>query len=364
MTRIAFDESGNTGNDLIAAEQPVFCLASVHIGEAETAEVARLLSSVKTPEWKFSKMRRNASQLLLLSKLLEMDWVTPKTVKLFVIFKKYMVITKLVDLIHEPSARSFGINLYERGAARAHANLLMYTLPVYLGPTRADRLINLFVKLVRRRDDDALRQFHRETESAHSYLQSRHPDTIGDLFAPIILACRDPDTWLPYVAPTELDPLVPAYHTLADAWGKTLGKRFVVLADESKTLARERDFLLRFADESLREHTVGSPTRNIEFPLKVADVVMTASKASRHVQVADLFAGIAAYAFAPMANRIASPDAVRRDFIKGICDHVWVDGIIPSPDVTPEQLGMEDYVGESPVDYTMRVLSEDPKTRK
>ena len=363
VQQIAFDETGNTGNDLITADQPVFCLASVRVSEHEIGQVKELLSSIKTAEWKFSKMRRNQKQLQLLSKLLEMDWVTPTNVKIFVIFKRYMAITKLVDLIHEPSARSLGVNLYEQGAARGLANLLTLTLPVYLGNTRADRFTNLFVRLIRRRDPETLRQFHREAAAALTHLNRRFPETIGEYFAPIIIACEQPETWLPHLSSSELDPLIPAYYTLADAWGKTLTERFIILADESKTLAQERELLLRFADEGLREQTVGSPTRNIIYPLKVADIITTTSHSSRRVQIADLFAGIAGYAFAPMANQTTA-DGVSKDFVGRLAEKVWMDGIIPSRDVTPEQLAMEDFVGVDPADYGARILAEDPNTRK
>jgi uncharacterized protein DUF3800 len=363
VRHVAFDEAGNTGNDLVTPDQPVFCLASVCVEQAEIAAVAKLLARVRTAEWKFSKLRRNPGQLKLLRELLEMDWVTPDRVKLFVIFKRYMAIAKLVDLIHEPSAREFGIDLYERGAARAAVNLLTMTMPVYLGRTRVDRLVNLFVQVVRRRDQESLERFHAECVAAYEYVERKFPDTIGDWFPPIILACRRPESWIPHLSRTELDPIVPSYYTLCDAWGKTLNERFVVLADESKTLARERDFLLRFADEQLREQSVGSPARNIEFPLKVTDIVTTPSHASQAVQIADLFAGIGAYAFAPMANN-CQPDDVARAFADKITEKVWVDGLIPTPAVTPEALGMEDYVGCNPVDYSTRILAGDPTVRK
>ncbi len=363
MQQIAFDETGNTGSDLITTDQPVFCLASVRVNDCEIAYVADLLSTVKTTEWKFSKMRRNPKQLLLLSKLLEMDWVTPANVKIFVIFKRYMAITKLVDLIHEPSARSAGVNLYEQGAARGLAHLLTLTLPVYLGNTRADRFINLFVRLVRQRDSDTLRQFSGEATSAFSHIERHFPETIGEFFAPIIVACNQPDTWLPHLTSTQLDPLIPAYHTLADNWGKAVNERFIILADESKTLAQEREYLLRFADESLREQTVGSATRNISYPLKVADIMTTTSHSSRSVQLADLFAGIAGYAFAPMANRTPA-QGISKEFLSRLAEKIWMDGIIPSRDVTPEQLGMEDFVGVDPAGYGARILAGDPSTRK
>jgi len=363
VKRVAFDETGNTGNDLITVDQPVFCLASVLISEQELARVEELLKSVKAPEWKFATMRRRPAYMKLLCKMLEMDWVGKDSVKIFLMFKRYMAITKLVDLIHEPSAREHGLNLYARGGARGLANLLAMALPSLLGQAKADELINSFVKLVRKREIEPLSHFHEKTLEAYDHISTHFPETIEGLLVPILIACREPEKWLLDLSETELDPLIPAYYTLADEWGKTLDQRFIILADESKTLARERGLLLAFADENLRDHVVGSASRNVRFPLKIKDLVATNSLNERSVQIADLWAGITGYAFAPRANQTA-PDSFATEFLERLLDRVWIDGIVPSTDVTPEELGMEDFTGETPVDYSVRVLNGDPTIRQ
>ena len=54
---VAFDESGNSGANLLDSEQPVFVLASVHISDDEAAN----LIDTKSDEVKFSKLRRSAT---------------------------------------------------------------------------------------------------------------------------------------------------------------------------------------------------------------------------------------------------------------------------------------------------------------
>ena len=80
-------------------------------------------------------------------------------------------------------------------------------------------------------------------------------------------------------------------------------------------------------------------------------------------RVADLFAGMAGYAFAPMANQTRA-ERIAKDFFSGLAEKAWMDGIIPSRDVTPEQLGMADFVGVDPAEYGARILADDPRTRK
>jgi len=363
VKKVAFDETGNTGQDLITVDQPAFCLASICTSEQNIRDVETLLRPVRAAEWKFSKFRRKDIQLKLIPSLLSMDWVSPTTVKIFVFHKRFLALTKIVDLILEPGARAYGIDLYQKGGALATANLLATLLPAFLGQTRLDRFLNRFVHLIRRRDADALSRFRRDTVSAYEFLERKHPGPVVDSFTPIILACDHPEGWLKYTGKDELDPLIPAYYVLADEWGKTLKDRFLILADDSKTLAKERDQFLEFAHQDLREAKIGSDTRNMEFPLKVADIIRADSRASRLIQVADLFAGVTSYAVTPIANRVR-PDELARSFFELLSKRCWLNAVWPTAHVTPEELGTEDFVGETPVDYSMRILQRDRETRK
>lgn len=99
-----------------------------------------------------------------------------------------------------------------------------------------------------------------------------------------------------------------------------------MLADDSKTLARERPLMLKFSSGAFRDQRVGSPTHNVEFPLKVADIVTTSSHEERIVQVADLFAGIVRHAFAPLARR-TPPDEFAKLFIERLAKRFGQTGL-------------------------------------
>lgn len=59
---VAFDESGNSGQNLLDRVQPVYALASVARPESEVAAaVATLLEGTDFDELKFSEMRRSES---------------------------------------------------------------------------------------------------------------------------------------------------------------------------------------------------------------------------------------------------------------------------------------------------------------
>ena len=60
---IAFDESGNTGQDLINPRQPIFSLASVYLSDVETEEAIEFLTAHTGKELKFSNLIRSAAGL-------------------------------------------------------------------------------------------------------------------------------------------------------------------------------------------------------------------------------------------------------------------------------------------------------------
>lgn len=51
---VAFDESGNTGQNLLDPEQPIFALASVCLTQAEITELTSSITSVAHNEMHFT----------------------------------------------------------------------------------------------------------------------------------------------------------------------------------------------------------------------------------------------------------------------------------------------------------------------
>lgn len=358
MKVIAFDESGNSGGDLLNHDQPVFCLGSVTLTPDQLAEAEAALRMVKAPEWKFGKVKNTPAQLRALTELLERPWVTSDVVKVYPIHKQFMTVSKFVDLLHEPLARLNGVNLYEQGAALATANLLVAVLPVFLGQTRFARLLQLFVACVRTGGDTELQRFEAEVHKVYDFLQKKHPGPVASSFAPVCLSCKRRELWLDNPCPDELDPLVPAYFVLVERWGRSLNQPFVVLADDSKALARQRDHLMKMAAASIEPQLIPiTGGEYASYPLRITEIKTTCSKASREVQFADLVCGAANYVLLQIVQRrpLDEIQTRLRDVFAGKA--LYAGGIWPSNDVTPEGVEAEHVVGETAVDFAVRVLS-------
>ena len=124
MKRVFFDESGNTGQNLIDEADPIFVLASCSFQVDEEEEVLSHFQQFKGPELKFSRLRKTAAGQKAVLAFLAAAQVTSNTAAAFVIHKPFMVVTKFCDLVLEPSFRKAGVDFYKRGTNIATANLL------------------------------------------------------------------------------------------------------------------------------------------------------------------------------------------------------------------------------------------------
>lgn len=363
MYEIYVDESGNSGPNLIRPTEPVLVLASIRVPPTEIEFAEQLFKGIKSLEWKFVKFRKHHWQIELLLQFLRRDWFNRSMVKGYVVHKGFLVISKLVDVIHEPSARQFGVNLYEKGAALCLANLLATCLPVFLPADVYQAFLRSFVDLIRSRSESELRGFKLCATSVWSHLRSIGNEDLAGFLAPVVLACEEPDSWLPFLSADELDPLSFSYFTICDAWGEELVAPFALVSDNSKILESSREFLKIVSDPSLRPIDVPRVAGSTRFPLRISEVRAVDSLSSRQVQIADLIAGLMASVFGALSKSTPLQpwqQAARELF----CDRGPFAGALwPSPDVTPEGVDAAHVVGESAPNYMFRILTGDPLTR-
>src|SRR5579871_270540 len=127
---VAFDESGNTGQNLLDAAQPTFALASVCLTEAEIAELTSSLASVSRTEMHFTRLKGNRASQIQLATLFQSSLISTDHAKVCIFHKRFMVTTKIVDMLVEPLLHRSGLDLYEQGANLAMSNLWHMAMPI------------------------------------------------------------------------------------------------------------------------------------------------------------------------------------------------------------------------------------------
>jgi hypothetical protein len=365
MKRVFFDESGNTGQNLIYAADPIFVLASCSFEADEEQEVLSHFQQFKGPELKFSRLRKTPAGQKSVLAFLASAQVTSKTAAAFLIHKPFMVVTKYCDLVLEPSFRKAGLDFYERGTNIATANMLTTTMPVFLNPMTWSNFLSLFVRVVRERTPSLFNEWRRSAELIFTHLEHTKRES-ADFFAPVFLM-SDSSELLEGLGNDELDPLVPAYYVLVDHWGKSVGDVYELIADESKVLAKERGRLLTFADPNLQPVSAGYDRRKMDFPLKVSDIVAVDSTAYLQVQFADVLCGAIASAAKAQTKGVLRSGTFAHDVLE-LCysKGLIIGGLWPNHEVDPKDLETDIVPGPNEANlptYTAMILKGDPSTK-
>ncbi|HXK40040.1 MAG TPA: hypothetical protein VJ837_04370, partial [Candidatus Paceibacterota bacterium] len=149
LPEVAFDESGNSGQNLLDREQPIFALAGVLFSGEEVSEIRELLGWADDEELHFVRLRKSKEGRARILKLLGSSFATADHVKTMGIHKAFMVMTKIVDMLIEPVAYRDGVDLYEDGGHLATSNLMHITIPSRLGEEAYADLLQRFVAMMR-----------------------------------------------------------------------------------------------------------------------------------------------------------------------------------------------------------------------
>jgi hypothetical protein len=331
---VGFDESGNTGPDLLSEAQPVFVLASIGLSE----EIASsLLGSPLGQEHHSIVTRQSRAGQQRILEILSAPELTQGTVKIAVMHKKFMVVSKLVDLLIEPVAARLGIDLYQDGLHLALSNLIYTTWPV-LDPEGAQELWASFVKWARRPHIDSALSLTAAIRRMSIYA----PKGVFDLL--MVAAARldtTPDEFAGAGDISDLDPAGPSLVGLLHDWSSQLGS-FDVVHDNSYEISRWIPHLEQLATREPIEVQLWNGD-HIGYPLDVGHIALDHSEHSAQIQLADLVAGAGTIAFDSLVRTFAGR---KRAFAHAILDSRlphWriTSSVWPTPDFTPETLGTQ-----------------------
>lgn len=335
MATIYCDEAGNTGENLLDLEQPTFVLAS---NNYSTTEATALLSHVISPqgaEPKFSALKRTAAGRQRLANFLADPRLNETRVATYPIHKKYLVYTKMVDLVVEPMMHEDEVDLYERGGNIAYSNVLFMTTSITCGEELTDRMLDAFVKMIRYRTPEHIEKYF---EIGEALLNNCNLEKAHDMLFPFFARVLK-DRWFPSV-PMLLEPAIPALFQHVIEWGRRMPGRFNVLHDKSKpVLATQEDFEHMLAGDGERSSKIGYDRRKYEFPLRATSLEQADSVEHPQIQVADICAGATAHL---MRQRLLNQPDELSEMIDKLGCIKWAIGCIwPSADVTPQQLGTD-----------------------
>ncbi|CAG0927341.1 hypothetical protein PLCT1_00345 [Planctomycetaceae bacterium] len=347
---VAFDETGNTGQNLLDPAQPVFVLAAVHVDDDTARGLLAHTARTGAIEAKFSALRGSSAGRRKLLAFFNDERISDELVKLGVYHKSFLVTTKIVDLLIEPLAYRNGINLYDRGANLALANLIHVVTPVFCGAAEFAELQRRFVALVRRPSAEAIASFYAQVERLRD--TSRDADfrsTLGMLAATQAIVT---EAIAPF-DPVAIDPAVPTFIDLAAQWTHTLQVSFEIVHDRSKPIEHHQEVLERLMSFAKPSREFKGAGRNWTLPILATGVRFADSHSVPQLQVADLLSGATAAVLGQVLRRTKDGFLVELAATRlGELSHspVW-----PST-ADPSVIANEERDASASLDFTIELL--------
>ncbi len=282
------DESNNTGENLQDVDQPVFTVAGVHLDDAHAKDIVEsVAASMKkgAGEPKYSLLsRRPAGRDILMSAFAALP---ADSVKLYVADKRFMTVTKIIDLGIEPLMFADGYNMWADGSARSLAHTVALVGPVLGDEQKFDAVLQAFVLALRSGstgDEDYV-------VAVEEYLATL-TQSDESIFRSALLPVQN---WLTHVLaerstglhPDTLDPAIPTIVAVCRAFCDILGSIRLV-HDESKVIGRNKNLLIGMDQLPDPAH----PDRLMS-PIGVKSVDFGDSKEVDQLKIADWVAGAA-----------------------------------------------------------------------
>ncbi|KTC18552.1 hypothetical protein AO390_03145 [Pseudomonas marginalis ICMP 11289] len=332
---IYFDESGNTGSNLLDPNQPVFTLASCIFSNEEAQQLLKLVDSKSHYETHFKNLRRRKSGQDGIIRLMRSKLVNANNVKINIFLKEFMITTKIVDILIEHMLHLMGEDLYLNGRNIALSNMLYYCLPTFCDADLVQSMYRSFVIMIREQGQEDIDNFYADVlkvkESSSSDKFKEDVDLILSTEYCIHDALKDIDK-------TALDPSIPAFFSHCVLWGNAYPKGFHIIHDDSHSIEKERAFFALFMDWTQSDIELGYDRRKINLPLKGKSLNFSSSEKYVQLQVSDIIASSFSY-WAAGVGRGESQDYLFTELNKLNLDRFVGHNKIWPTDVTPEELG-------------------------
>lgn len=282
--QVCFDESGNTGEDLLSPEQPVYVLASVAVAPEVATELLSLAGA--SHEFHFKRARRTVRGRETILRLLKDPQLTSETVRLLGVHKRFMVTAKMVDLLGEPVARTLGYDLYSEGLHLALSNLWHAVMPVLGSPSAFEHVQATFIQMVREPQPGTVEPFLKAVDAMEASWQGSQG---GFDFALWRMGAQLQEFGSGGVP--DLDPALPAFVALLHDWAGQ-ATLLEVIHDQHQGMEHWKSVLARLWPDSAQPGVIvrhdGRPFRH---PLPIESLHFVDSRTDPRIQLADVIAG-------------------------------------------------------------------------
>jgi hypothetical protein len=295
-TTIYLDESGFTGDDLYNPEQRFFTIASTIVEEEEAREIlARCFPRYKGDEYKFTNIwRRERSRDGLRALAAEIPHFADHAF-VWIIDKRFCLLTKLVDYLVEPGAYEAGFDWYADGWGMRYLNTIHRDLITHGADELYDSMIRSWDAFARDPTSERLDVLKEHLERGKATTEAPLPG-LFDLLLRGLAHFRERNANLAHFTGSSEIQVTSVFSSIT-WWRQHRNEDFTLVHDESSAFLKQRDLW----DTMLRDDFVAPPFpiangNEVELPLRVRSSTAVRSHDSHSIQLCDILAGLLAKA--------------------------------------------------------------------
>lgn len=358
---IYFDEAGNSGQNLLDKNQPVFVVASINFSLDETKEILSYINT-DSSEIHFNRLRKYGKYHSQILNSLNHELITSERVKVIYYDKRFALIAHIVDQLIEPVFHHRGIDLYKKGLNLTYSNSLYHFGFYEWNKDLFEIFLNLFQSMIREKTELSINTFYQSAHILNEFIE----DYQKQLLEPILASRKYIVPILDAIEKYSIDLTLPSVTRLADLWNKEVDHNLNIVHDDSKQIEFWKDFIFLVSKMIGNERVeVGFDYRKMTYPLAIDSVELKSSKDVIQIQLADLIASSLSYCIKKIHIDKSTDDKFANDILASKLGNIKSYPIMPSYKVTPEDLGTEDDNGINPLDFlAQRVMDSQKLTAK
>ncbi len=345
--KIYFDEAGNSGQNLLDPNQPIFVIASINFTEDEAKKILNPIQTA-SEEFHFVRLKKYHKNQQQIIEVLNHKLITSKRVKIIYYDKRFGLIAHLVDQLIETSFYHKGLDLYKKGLNLTYSNsIYSYGKDVWNKDLNEMFLTN-FQNMIREKSKESIEIFYSTAKQLQNSVEKNHKK----ILQPVIDSEEYIESILNSIKKYSIDLTLPSITRLADLWYKETNEALEIVHDDSKQVEFWKN-LIYFMSNMLgtEKVEVGYDYRKMTYPLSIDSVELEASKDVIQIQLADLIASSLAYCVKKIHIDKTLDDEFANEILKSKIANIKSYPIMPSDKLTPKQLGTEDDRGINPLDY-------------
>ncbi|THD49363.1 MAG: hypothetical protein E7774_01605 [Bradyrhizobium sp.] len=356
------DETGFTGEDLLAADQPIFAQATNDFSDDEAHQLIKsTFGGVRSAELKYNRLARDGRHHDKIVELVRALAADPLRAGVWVAHKEYALMTLIVDWWMEPLAHICGLNLYKDGANHGMANMLFCCLEGFWSASFRRKLLSHFQRMFRSRTLERYNECRTFVEKENAQIdESRNEILRYFSLSFTVLGHRHVEN----VPARVLDIALPGLIQLGHHWNERHSGPWELVHDQSSNIAKQKWMWDVYSSADMAPARFEHPGVVAQFPMNVVRTRFGDSAREEQLQICDILAG-ACSSFCRL-DRSSPGDLLYRERLSeaGI-EKLTLGGLWPSTDVTPESLGRKGWDGNVAIEWIaeqMRVRDPPPRS--